>query len=232
MDQLIMNAVLDDILTESNVRDAIARVRALTNEHSASELKQIKTIERTLEDIETQAERLMIAYETGKVPLDLWSKRMDSINERKEALTRSRDTVDQTTELDLQFVNHPDHVTHLAMELKRSLLNAKPTRVKTWLRSFVKSVRFDYDKATIDYAFPLPDTSPRPGATSLVIEIPDPVNLSVPSSPPSRVNSPHGVDRISTSSRSSDALIIDALIRVVKSFRGSVPTTSPLSTST
>lgn len=189
MDQRLMEAVLDDILSESHVRDAIARIRALIEEHSASELKEIKTIERSLADLETQAERLMIAYETGKVPLDLWSKRMDSINERKDALTQSKNTVDRTTELDLQFVNHPDHAFYMAEELRQSLLNAKPARLKIWLRTFVKRVRFDYDKAIIDYAFPLPDASPRPGETYHIIDLDDPVNLSVPSGPPSHRNS-------------------------------------------
>ena len=200
MDQRLMNAVLDDILTESNVRDAITHIRAFIQEHSADEFKEIKSIERNLADVETQAERLMIAYETGKVPLELWSKRMDSIQERKQALEQSRKKVDQTTELDLQFVNHQDNAVYLAMELKQCLLRAKPSRVKTWLRTFVKRVRFDYDKAIIDYAFPLPDDSPRPGATSRIIDLDDPVNLSVPSGPPSRVNSPYGVAQTSTSS--------------------------------
>ena len=185
VEELFMTAVLDDILTEANVTKCADIIRDEMRTQSNHQLELHDTATNELAEIDQRIERLTIAYETGKLPLDIFNKRIDVLLNQREILERTKAEVDAAFASHLRLPNNTDSAVCLAADLRQTLMQSEPAKIKPLLRSFIKQVRFDYDKFIIDYRIPLPADSAHAGQKSREVHMDDPVRPIIPLGPPS-----------------------------------------------
>ena len=224
---LFLDAILNDILTPKNVREFIADIRAEVQDQSGFHIDLIDTIEKQLANLEQRYDRLTDLYEIGKLSLERWEQRIDKLHEQKQQLTQTKAQAAAAVGQELRLLQDPDAALLFAAELKQCLTECEPAQLKPLIRKFVKQVRFDYNKAIIDYKIPLPDDSRHPRQTSREFDLPSPVRPTVQLGPPSRTFSTSGLAVIVTPDRSSMAST-----SAMKDSLGSRPTISRLPKST
>ena len=180
---IVLDAILDDILTPTNVMEFIAHIEAEVRDQSGFHIDLIDTIDKQLDDLEQRFNRLTDAYETGKLTLQVWEKRIDDLDEKKQQLADTKIQATAAIGHELRILQNPEAALCFAAELKLCLTECEPAQLKTLIRKFVKQVRFDHDKAIIDYKIPLPDDSQNSGKISREIDLTGRVRPIVPLGP-------------------------------------------------
>ncbi len=190
LDALILDAILDDILTGENVRLFINRIKDEMRDQGVKHEDTIAAIEKQIQELEGRFERLTIAYETGAMPLEIFAKRMEVLEDNKLVLHEAKKAAMESVGSQLRLLQDPEAAVSFAAELKDCLRQCETKQLKHLLGRFIKQVRIDYDKAIIVYKIPLPDDSHAPRKTRREIDLTDPVHTSVQLAPPSLLNPP------------------------------------------
>ena len=201
LDALILDTILDDILTRENVRQFIDRIDDEMHDQGVKHQDSISAIENQIQELEQRIDRLTIAYETGVMPIETFAKRIDVLQDHKAVLHEAKKAATESIGSQLRLLQDPDGAVSFVNELKHCLSQCETKQLKPLLRRFIKGVRLDYDKAVIEYRIPLPDDSHAPRKTRREIDLTEPVHTTAHLGPPSRPNSPYGVGQTSTSSR-------------------------------
>ena len=204
---IVLDAIIDDILTPTNVMEFIAHIEAEVRDQSGFRIDLIDTIDKQLDDLEQRFNRLTDAYETGKLTLQVWEKRIDDLNEKKQQLADTKLQATAAVGHELRILQDPDAASRFAAELKLCLTECEPAQLKTLIRKFVKQVRFDHDKAIIDYKIPLPDDSQNSGKISREIDLTGRVRPIVPLGPLRSSSNSEISDAVSPSQPSAPLLL-------------------------
>ena len=109
-----------------------------------------------LNDVGMRLLKLYDALETGKLSLDDLAPRIKELKARQDELSKARVQVE--AEMVLCGGDHVDveTVRSYAQDLGNLLEESGFTESKTLLRSFVKRIAINGDKATIHYNLPMP----------------------------------------------------------------------------
>jgi len=100
--------------------------------------------------------RLYDVLETGKLNLDDLAPRIRELKTRQDSLSEAR--VQTEADMVVQGVQHVDceMVKSYAQDLRGLLEESDFAESKTFLRSFIKKIVIDGEKATIYYNLPMP----------------------------------------------------------------------------
>jgi site-specific DNA recombinase len=168
LERLVTEQLQSRVLTDSNLEELVK----LVNEElrsASSELKdRLDTCDAELQDVKTRLSRLYDVLETGKLGLDELAPRIRELRRRQDELEKTRiqieaDTVAQgIDEVDINIVKS------YTRDLKSLLEESDITERKAFLRSFIKRIEIDKDRATVHYQLPLPNNENRKVAAEVL----------------------------------------------------------------
>lgn len=128
---------------------------------------KLDIVDAELIDVKARLSKLYDALETGKLSLDDLSPRIKELKARLDELTKARVQVE--ADMVVEGVQHVDveAVKSYAQDLQILLEEADFIQSKSFLRSFVKRITIDKEKARIEFQLPMsPD-----GRTTSVLPI-------------------------------------------------------------
>lgn len=156
----IETLVIDQIKAKILTPECMEELVKLVNEELDSANIMLKdkrdAVELKLDDIGVRLSKLYDALETGKLSLDDLSPRIKDLKAKQNDLSKTK--VQMEADAVLQGVQHLDveKVKVYAQDLYNLLGEVDFTQSKTFLRSFVKRITIDGDKAKIEYNLPMP----------------------------------------------------------------------------
>ena len=114
-----------------------------------------------LEDVRSRLAKLYDVLETGKLNLDDLAPRIKQLKAKQDGLMKNR--VQAEADMVLEGAQHVnvETVKAYAQDLRSVLVEGDFIQSKTFLRSFVKKITIDGDKAKIQYHLPMPPDGNR-----------------------------------------------------------------------
>ena len=146
------------VLTDSNLEGLVKLVNEELR-YASSELKdRLDTCDAELRDVQVRLSRLYDVLETGKLSLDELAPRIRELRSRQDELSKNRIQIE--ADMVAQGVEEVDIdiVKSYMRDLKSLLEESDITERKAFLRSFIKRIEIDKDKATVHYHLPLPNS--------------------------------------------------------------------------
>ena len=189
---LLMEAIIEDILTEENMRELIAVVRSELEGKSKDQVQQIQKVEKEIAKLDSNQKRLVTALETTKNPPEKILERIEELDAEIAELRQTRKQAEEMVGDSMVITENPEEVIAYACELSKLLSEENVRAVRHLVETFVKRVWFEPEYVTIEYTIPLPDDSPQAGSTKHKIPVrkrvlssisPSPLLPSIPYSP-------------------------------------------------
>ena len=161
IESAVLEQLKEVILMESNVKELVKLVNEDIKQEFTQYQDRIDSVDTQLKEINTRLGRLYDAIETGKVSLDELAPRIRELKSQKDSLDESRIQAEADAILQHSHVLAMSAVKEYIADLKDLLEQADNAERKTFLRSFVKMVIVDHDRATIEYKLPIPPTNEK-----------------------------------------------------------------------
>ena len=117
---------------------------------------KLDAIDAELNDVKARLSKLFDVLETGKLSLDDLSPRIKELKAKQDTLSKTRVQVE--ADMVVEGVQHVEveAVKAYAQDLRSLLEEGNFIQSKAFLRSFVKRVTINGDKAQIQYRLPMP----------------------------------------------------------------------------
>ena len=179
IDPLVLDAILQDILTEENIRSLITQIRKELGDVHKEQKDNLKGIEKRLAEVDQRQNRIILAYETGKMSLEKYSERMDDLENMQQQLEQAKASANLTMDDRSTILENPDAVVAYAKELTEFLRLGGIGKAKPFLRRFVKHIWIEPGRGIIEYKIPLPDGSIHAGKTKRELALTEPVRSLV-----------------------------------------------------
>ena len=193
--------VLEDILCDSNVEIALAKMSEELNAPYEEQQARQLSFENELLDLQQRQARIMEAYEKGAYTVDDYIRRITPLREAEAELKNKR--TEAAGELDqAAILTEPQEVLAFTSRVADFIRNSPPKDRKQMLNRFIKCVWIEPGKGTVVYRIPLPNDAKRPQATELVLALDEPVPPTVRVCPPERMADHMDTDRLSELMRS------------------------------
>ena len=168
-----------DILTEENIRSLITQIRKELGDVHKEQKDNLKGIEKRLAEVDQRQNRIILAYETGKMSLETYSERMDDLENMQQQLEQAKASANSTMDDRSTILENPDAVVAYAKELTEFLRLGGIGKAKPFLRRFVKHVWIEPGRGIIEYKIPLPNGSIHAGKTKREMALTEPVRSLV-----------------------------------------------------
>jgi DNA invertase Pin-like site-specific DNA recombinase len=185
-EQKVMNAILEDILTEEHTRRLIDALRAEEGDSHTQETRHLDDIEKRLEGILRRRDKLYMAFENEEISFEKYSARNRELKDLEDRTRAEREQAQAAMGDQAIILENPDAVLEHIGDLNRFLRTEEPLRCRSWLKRFVECIWIEPGRATIRHRIPLPEGSPRAGQTRRQIELGKEVIPSTRSGPPAR----------------------------------------------
>jgi site-specific DNA recombinase len=156
IEKLVIEQIKARILTRECLEELVRLVNIELDSASSMLNDRMDAIDTELIDVTARLSKLYEVLETGKLNLDDLALRIKELNGKKDELIKSR--VQTEADMVLEGVHHVDAevVKSYAQDLQCLLQEADFTQSKAFLRSFVKRIIIDGNKARIHYRLPMP----------------------------------------------------------------------------
>ena len=156
LEHTVIEQIKERILNDEWLEELVTLVNEeLDTNHS--ELKdRLDLIDAELTEINIRLSRDYDALETGKLALDDLAPRIKELRGREEELSKTRVQVEAELVLQGRPYIDADLVRSYAEDLKSLLEESEFAESKAFLRSFIKRIAIDEEKATIYYSLPMP----------------------------------------------------------------------------
>jgi site-specific DNA recombinase len=156
IEQIMSRILIDDVLTEL--------VKLVNEELDSSHnlyREKLEVMDAELKEVNSRLTRHYDILETGKLSLDDLAPRIKELKARQEEISKARVLLD--AEMTLHGARHVDTelVKTYAADLRSLLTEGDITQSKAFLRSFIRKIVIDNDKATIYYKLPVPAQWPE-----------------------------------------------------------------------
>ena len=159
---VIMQAILDDILSEENLSTLIDTVRKEASPTNQKQRRQLASIDKQIEKLSQQQDRLLDAYLVANLPVDKLQERAEKIQaqideqeiKKAEVLSRMGD--------EAIILDNPERILEYAKDVQTYLQQDNVKTVNAICKRFVKTIWFEPGYANIEYAIPIPDGNPKP----------------------------------------------------------------------
>ena len=176
---LIMQAILDDILGEDNLRALIDTVRdeaSPTNEKQ----QQLASIEQQIKKLNRQQDRLLDAYLEAKIPVAKLNERSEKIQEQIAEQESKRAETQSLMGDEAVILDNPERIMAYAKDVRTYLQQDNIKSVNAICKRFVKAIWFEPGYATIEYAIPIPDGNRKPAVKASKVALRNRVRSTVP----------------------------------------------------
>ena len=159
----IMNALMEDILTEPNIQNLIDHIKSETDKTQAGHQQDTNALHQQLEEVIKRQNRVELGYETGRMSLEKYVERMDELNEQQANLEALKAEAQVSVGNEAAILENPAAVLSYAEQIRDFLKTADPSESKPLIKKFVKRVLFGDEGLTIEYRLPLPEGGPFSG---------------------------------------------------------------------
>ncbi len=156
IEKLVIEQIKQKVLTQECLEELVKLVNEEMDSAHGSLKDKLDAIDAELNDVKARLSKLYDALETGKLSLDDLSPRIRELKARQDELTKVRVQVE--ADMVVEGVQHleVEAVKSYAQDLRSLLEEGNFTQSKSFLRSFVKKVIVNGDKAKIQYRLPMP----------------------------------------------------------------------------
>ena len=163
IEKLIIEQIKQKVLTQECLEKLVKLVNEELDSAHGLLRDKLDIVDAELIDVKARLSKLYDALETGKLSLDDLSPRIKELKARLDELTKARVQVeaDRLVE-EVQHLN-VDTIKSYAQDLRSLLEEGDFTRSKAFLRSFVKRITIEGDKARVQYRLPMPSDGKRIG---------------------------------------------------------------------
>ena len=161
LEHLVIDQIKERVLTQECLEELVKLVNEELDSAYIVLKDKMDIIDAELNDVGLRLSKLYDALEIGKISLDDLAPRIKELRIRHDELSKARVQVEAETVL--QGADHIDieTVRSYAQDLGSLLVETGFTESKTLLRSFVKRIIINRDRATIYYNLPMPPDGKR-----------------------------------------------------------------------
>jgi len=152
----VIEKIRNYILTDDNLIDLMRLTNDELSTEFEAERENLSVLEKQTNDIESRLEHLYDALETGTFSSEELAPRIRKLQTRKEELFQAKEKAELS--LQLNVFEMPDMaIIQEYVDDLRLLLGASPiVEQRAFLKSFVKEIKVDKEKVTINYTLPMP----------------------------------------------------------------------------
>ena len=156
IEKIVIEQIKQKVLTQECLEELVKLVNEELDSAHGLLRDKLDGIDAELTDVKARLYKHYDALETSKLSLDDLSPRIKELKARQDALTKARVQVE--ADMVVEGVQHVEveAVKSYAQDLRSLLEEGDFTQSKTFLRSFVKKVIINGDKAKIQYRLPMP----------------------------------------------------------------------------
>ena len=156
LENLVIEQIKSKILTPECLGELVRLVNTELDSANILFKEKLDAINIELLDVGIRLSKLYDALETGKLDLDDLAPRIKELKAKQDEISELK--VQTEADMVVAGVQHLDveMVKSYAQDLRSLLEEADFTVSKTFLRSFVKRITIDGDKAKIQYRLPMP----------------------------------------------------------------------------
>ena len=164
-ENIIVDELRANILTESNIRDLVKIVDEEMDGVAIEQRDMLESIDGELEEVKKQLARVWhFIAKSDSVDVAEASDLIVELRERKEKLEIAAEEARALLIGRRQFLNSADTIAAFAEDMSEFLKTSELTETRAFVHSFVKKIEVKPGKATIVYSIPTPDDSPMRGA--------------------------------------------------------------------
>ena len=139
-EQLIIENIRDNILTESNIRELVKLVDEEMDGIAREERERLETIEQELEDVKRRLARIWQFVETTDIEMADASDRIKEHRERQRQLEDAAQGARAMLSERRELLDSADMVAAFAADMSEFLRTSELTETRAFVRSFVKEV--------------------------------------------------------------------------------------------
>jgi site-specific DNA recombinase len=173
LEGLVIDQIKERVLTQEYLEELVKLVNEKLDSAHVVLKDKMDVIDAELSDVKLRLSKLYDALETGKLNLDELAPKIRELRIRQDELSKARVQVE--VEIVLQGAEYVDvgAVKSYAQDLGDLLEETGFTKSNTLLRSFIKRIVINGDRATIYYKLPMPpDGKKKQSAGILPIDTP------------------------------------------------------------
>ena len=161
IEKLVIDQIKQKVLTPEYLEGLVKLVNAELDSTHGLLKNKLDDIDLELADIRNRLAKLYDVLETGKLNLDDLAPRIKELKAKQDGLMKTR--VQTEADMVLEGVQHinAEAVKAYAQDLRSLLEDGDFIQSKAFLRSFVKKIIIDGDKAKIQYHLPMPPDGKR-----------------------------------------------------------------------
>ena len=164
-ENIIVDELRANILTESNIRDLVKIVDEEMDGVANEQRQMLESIDGELEEVKKQLGRVWhFIANSDSVDVAEASDLIVELRERKEKLEVAAEEARALLIGRRQFLNSADTIAAFAEDMSEFLKTSELTETRAFVHSFVKKIEVRPGKAAIVYSIPTPDDSPMGGA--------------------------------------------------------------------
>ena len=154
-ERMIIDAIRENILTESNIRDLVKLVNEELDSVIREQRERVEAIDEELNEIRRRLDRLWQAVETTDLEINDILPRIREHKERQEKLEMAADEARAILSVRMRGLGDEDAIAGYVKEMSEFLMESKLTETRAFIRSFVKEIGVVPGKATIRYTIPI-----------------------------------------------------------------------------
>ena len=161
IEKLVIDQIKQKVLTPEYLEGLVKLVNAELDSTHGLLKNKLDDIDLELADVRNRLAKLYDVLETGKLNLDDLAPRIKELKAKQDGLMKTR--VQTEADMVLEGVQHinAEAVKAYAQDLRSLLEDGDFIQSKAFLRSFVKKIIIDGDKAKIQYHLPMPPDGKR-----------------------------------------------------------------------
>jgi DNA invertase Pin-like site-specific DNA recombinase len=156
-EQRVMDAILNDILTQDNIQLAIEELATDKDSSQNKGMRLLDDADKRLQSVGYRRDRLYLAYENGDIAYEKYAGRNAELKEMEDQISADKDGIMETLDDRVIILENPDVVLAYSKELVQFLRTEEPLRCRPWLTRFIKRIWIEPHWATVQYRIPLPE---------------------------------------------------------------------------
>jgi len=189
-DPIIMGAILEDILTEENLRELIATVRDTAGPTTRNQERQLENIDHQIKLLNERQDRYVEAIGKPNSLIDKLNAQIDGLEAQIKEQQALKAQVQAQMGDEATIIQEPDRILAYAEDVRTYLQSAQVKSVNEVCRQFIKTIWFEPEFAEIEYSIPIPDGTPDPAVKTRRVALQTRVPRTVPDGPPRPVLMP------------------------------------------
>ena len=186
LEPLVMNQILNDILTDANMQYLIDQVGEAANQSNVDFAQQMSDLEKRLDQIGRRQDRALQAFELDSISQAKYLERMNELQGEKQRVEEEKAAAEAVMGDEITILTDPGSVRCHASQVRDFLETVEASEWKPIIRKFVKNVSIGHTHGVITYKIPLPDDDPFVRRMTSQIDLSGKILSSIQSAPTRR----------------------------------------------